>query len=41
MSARKDDEVAEKVIFAIVSTSVLQLLGVFRWLEKDKIKVIL
>ncbi len=39
MSARKDDEVAEKVIFALVSTSMLQVFGVFRWLEKDKKKL--
>lgn len=36
MSARNDDEVAEKVIFALVSTGMIQLLGVFRWLKKDK-----
>ena len=39
MSARNDDEVAEKVVFALVSTGIIQLLGVFRWLKKDKKKL--
>lgn len=36
MSARQDDEVAEKVIFALISTSMIELLGIWIWLQNGK-----
>lgn len=38
MSARQDDEVAEKVIFALISTSVIELFGSWTWLQNGKDK---
>ncbi len=40
MSARRDDEVAEKVIFALVSTSVIQLMDIWFWMKSGKKKFV-